>query len=301
MNQRWTAIIMAAGAGTRMRSSLPKVTHPIAGRPLVRHVIEAARAAGIDDVVAVVGVDAGAGAVRAAAGDSVRFAVQPQALGTGHAVECARDAAVGAECVLILNGDVPLVLPSTLRRLMAAIENGRADLAVLTAKVPVESYGFLDLDGDAVTRIIETKETEGIDRAEPRLINAGQYAVRASWLWPHLARIAPAPNGERYLTQLAAMAHDEGNPAVAVVAEAPGGVRHRSRGRHRRLRAGRPVRRAVVDHRRIDAGGRRRRGAVQPPAARHALVRRRPHRQLRRGEGLAAGPRHEDGPLQLHR
>ena len=225
MNQRWTAIIMAAGAGTRMRSSLPKVAHPIAGRPLVRHVIEAARAAGIDDIVAVVGVDAGAGAVRAAAGDSVRFAVQPQALGTGHAVECARDAAVGAECVLILNGDVPLVLPSTLRRLMAAIENGRADLAVLTAKVPVESYGFLELDGDAVTRIIETKETEGIDRAEPRLINAGQYAVRASWLWPHLARIAPAPNGERYLTQLAAMAHDEGNPAVAVVAEAPVEVR----------------------------------------------------------------------------
>lgn len=227
---RWTAVIMAAGQGTRMRSSLPKVAHPIAGRPIVRHVVEAAREAGVDDIVVVVGVDDSADAVRAAAGDGVRFAVQAEQLGTGHAVECARDAVGDTEYVLIMNGDVPLVLPQTLGRLMCAIPaaNGRdvgADIALLMAEVPVEAYGFIELDGDRVTRIIETKETDGIDRGELRHINAGQYAVRADWLWRHLPRIQPAPHGERYLTALAAMAYDEGNPAVAVVAEDPVEVR----------------------------------------------------------------------------
>ncbi len=216
---------MAAGAGTRMRSALPKVAHPVAGRPIVRHVIEAAREAGVQDVVIVVGPTSDTNLVREAAGEGVRFAVQSQQLGTGHAVECAREACAAAEYALILNGDVPLVLPETLRALMAAVEDQTTDLAILTAKVPVESYGFLELDGDRITHIIETKETEGVDRGELRHINAGQYAVRASWLWPHLARIVPAPNGERYLTALAEMAHTEGNPAIAVVTAEPIEVR----------------------------------------------------------------------------
>jgi len=210
-----------------MRSALPKVAHPLAGRPLVRHVIEAARAAGADDCVVVVGSGPEAAAVREAAGDGVRFAVQPQALGTGHAVECAREAAGDADCVLIMNGDVPLVLPETLRRLMAAIErtDDTPDLALLTARVPVEAYGYLELAGDRVTHIVETKESGDIDRDAHRPINAGQYAARASWLWSHLPKIAPAPNGERYLTQLASMAHGEGNAAVAVEAGDPVEVR----------------------------------------------------------------------------
>jgi bifunctional UDP-N-acetylglucosamine pyrophosphorylase/glucosamine-1-phosphate N-acetyltransferase len=223
MSGRWTAIIMAAGRSTRMRSSLPKVAHKIAGRPVVRHVVQAAFDAGIDDVVVVTGTDADA--VREASGAGVRFTVQAEPLGTGHAVLCARDAAASAEHILILNGDVPLVLPSTLQRLMAAVEDSTTDLALLTATVPVESYGFLELDHDRVLHIIETKEAEGIDRSEPRPINAGQYAVRASWLWPHLERITPASNGERYLTALAAMANGQGNAAIAVWAEEAAEVR----------------------------------------------------------------------------
>jgi bifunctional UDP-N-acetylglucosamine pyrophosphorylase/glucosamine-1-phosphate N-acetyltransferase len=208
---------MAAGQGTRMRSSLPKVAHPIAGLPIVRHVIEAVRAAGVDDAVVVVGADDAADAVRAAAGEGVRFAIQPQPLGTGHAVECARDAVGDAELVLIVNGDVPLVLPQTLRRLMDAVGDG-TDLALLTAEVPVEAYGFVELNEGRVTGIVETKGLAEIDPREVRRINTGQYAARAEWLWPHVSRITPAPNGERYLTRLAAMAYDEGNPAVAVEA-----------------------------------------------------------------------------------
>jgi len=225
--QRWVAVIMAAGQGTRMRSSLPKVAHPLAGVPVVRHVVEAARAAGVADCVVVVGADEGAAAVREGAGNGVRFAVQAEPLGTGHAVECAREAAGGAEFLLIMNGDVPLVLPATLRRLMAAVEDGGegAALALLTAEVPVESYGFLELREGRVMGIVETKERDETDRGEARPINSGQYAARSAWLWPRLARIAPAANGERYLTQLAAMAHDEGTPAAAIVAEEAAEVR----------------------------------------------------------------------------
>ncbi|HYM16173.1 MAG TPA: bifunctional UDP-N-acetylglucosamine diphosphorylase/glucosamine-1-phosphate N-acetyltransferase GlmU [Dehalococcoidia bacterium] len=221
---RWVAVIMAAGQGTRMRSSLPKVAHPLAGLPVVRHVIDAVREAGVRECIVVVGGDAAADAVRGAAGAGVRFAVQPRPLGTGDAVACAREAAGDATHVLIMNGDVPLVLPSTLRRLMAAVGDG-ADLALLTAEVPVEAYGFLELHEGRVTGIVEAKELTEIDPREPRPINAGQYAARAAWLWPRLARIAPAANGERYLTQLAAMAHDEGAPALAVAAAEAAEVR----------------------------------------------------------------------------
>ena len=225
---RWVAIVMAAGQGTRMRSALPKVAHPLAGKPIIRHVIDAALEAGVDECIVVVGTGDSADAVRDAAGAGVRFAVQAEPLGTGHAVACAREAAGDAPYILIMNGDVPLVLPSTLRRLMAAVSGRHGaspDLALLTAIAPVEAYGYIELDGDRVRCIAETKETAEIDRTEPRPINSGQYAVRADWLWPHVERIAPAPNGERYLTQLAAMAFDEGNPAVAVVAEETAEIR----------------------------------------------------------------------------
>jgi len=89
----------------------------------------------------------------------------------------------------------------------------------------VESYGYLRLDGDRITDIVETKSADGIDRGELRYINSGQYAARAPWLWSRLPRIGPAENGERYLTQLAAMAHAEHNPAVAVLTEHPEEVR----------------------------------------------------------------------------
>jgi bifunctional UDP-N-acetylglucosamine pyrophosphorylase/glucosamine-1-phosphate N-acetyltransferase len=217
----WVAVVMAAGAGTRMNSRTPKVAHDIAGRPIVRHVVECARTAGVAECIVVVSGGADAAAVRDAAGAGVRFAVQRQQLGTGDAVAQARAAAGDAEFVLILNGDVPLVLLQTLQRLMAAVEAPDApDLALLTACVPVEAYGVLDVTPDMrITAINETKGSEGIDRSESRYINAGQYAVRASWLWPRLDRIEAASNGERYLTALAAMANDEGNPGIAVVAE----------------------------------------------------------------------------------
>ena len=218
----WTAVILAAGQGTRMRSSLPKVAHPLCGWPVLRHVVEAARAAGVDDCVVVVGPESDA--VRDAAGAGVRFAVQAEPLGTGDAVRSARDTAGAASHILIMNGDVPLVQKETLRQLMAAIEDADTPMALLTARVPVEAYGIVEMAGDRVVRIVETKENE-IDRSEAHYINSGQYAVRAAWLWPRLEGIEPAPSGERYLTALAAAASAEGTPARAVTAADPDEVR----------------------------------------------------------------------------
>jgi bifunctional UDP-N-acetylglucosamine pyrophosphorylase/glucosamine-1-phosphate N-acetyltransferase len=236
MSARWTAVIMAAGQGTRMRSALPKVAHPIAGRAIVRHVVEAAHAAGVEACVVVVGTGPEADAVRAAAGQGVTFAVQAKMDGTGGAVAAARSAAGDTDCVLILNGDVPLVEAATLRRLMAAIDAGAPGgsnegvgpapaLALLTAEVPVEAYGYVEMEGGRVARVVETKEDAGFDRAAVRAINSGQYAARALWLWPHVDAIPVEANGERYLTHLAAMAHGEGNGAVAIAAADPAEVR----------------------------------------------------------------------------
>jgi bifunctional UDP-N-acetylglucosamine pyrophosphorylase/glucosamine-1-phosphate N-acetyltransferase len=217
---------MAAGQGTRMRSKLPKVAHPLAGRPILRHVIESVRAAGVRECIVVVSDRPEAAAVRAAAGDGVRFVIQVEPLGTGHAVAVARNAARGADFVLMLNGDVPLVLPSTLKRLMRALTRSSApNLALLTAEVPVEAYGYLEMEHGRVVRILETKHTARIDRTERRLINAGQYAARASWLWRAIGRIKPEANGERYLTALAAIAHGGGNSAIPIHAEEDAEVR----------------------------------------------------------------------------
>lgn len=222
---RWVAVIMAAGQGTRMRSALPKVAHAVAGRPIVRHVVEAARAAGAGDVVVVVGAGPEADDVRAAAGGAVSVAVQPKADGTGGAVAAAREAAGDAEFVLILNGDVPLVEAETLRRLMSAVSESPAVLSILTAEVPVESYGYVEMEQGRVARIIETKDEIAVDRTSIRAINSGQYAGRAAWLWPRVDAIPVEPNGERYLTHLASMAHADGNGAIAVSAADPAEVR----------------------------------------------------------------------------
>ncbi len=210
---------MAAGQGKRMRSSLPKVLHPLAGRPMVRHVIEAARQAGFRRCVVVVGSESDA--LRRAAGENVTFAVQAEPLGTGHAVAQTKDAAGNAEHLLALNGDVPLITAETLRRLARAHQEQNADLTFLTARVEqAGEYGCVERDGEGrVAAVVEAPErgeaTEGL--AE---INSGQYCFRAGWLWPRLAAIPKSSSGEHYLTSLIALAVQEGAALQAIEADA---------------------------------------------------------------------------------
>ena len=128
-----------------MRSSLPKVLHPLAGEPMLHYVVAAAREAGIANIVVVVGPDADE--VRSAAGDNIAFAVQAKRLGTGHALLQAQEAVGDAERVLVLNGDVPLITGETLQTLAKAHEETTADLTFLTAQVEdAGEYGCVQRD-----------------------------------------------------------------------------------------------------------------------------------------------------------
>lgn len=207
-----------------MRSSLPKVLHPLAGRPMVRHVVEAARGAGFRSCVVVVGQ--ASQSVREALGGGASFAVQDQPLGTGHAVAQAREAAGEAENVLVLNGDVPLIRPNTLVRLMQAHQEQGADLTFLTAQVAeAEEYGVVERDAEGrVVALVEAADRAGATEG-PAEINSGQYCFRASWLWPRLEVLPKSNGGEYYLTTLVTTAVSEGANLLALDAGDPDEVR----------------------------------------------------------------------------
>ena len=210
-------LILAAGQGKRMRSGLPKVLHPLAGRPLLAHVLDTARALRPAKVIVVHGH--GAEQVKQAFPDSgVHWVLQAEQLGTAHAVMQAMPQ-VGADAdVLVLYGDVPLVRAATLKRLLEAAREG---LAVLTAEPgDPAAYGRIVRDGTGrVKRIVELRDASPAERAI-REINAGFYALDARRLAGWLKRIDNRnAQKEYYLTDLVGLAVGEGTPVVAVKAE----------------------------------------------------------------------------------
>lgn len=213
--------VLAAGRGTRMRSALPKVLHPVCGRPMVEHVVRAAAALRPRRIAVVVGY--GAEQVqRALASEEwpLVFVEQPELLGTADAVARCREALADCTDVLVLNGDSPLVTPGLLRRLVDA--RGGAPLALVYARVP-DAGRFGRLVRDSAGRVIRIDESPPGYRGNPEQVaerNAGQYAFDARWLWEHVARVPRSESGEYYLTHLAAVAAAAGTPAVAVEAPA---------------------------------------------------------------------------------
>ncbi|MFN2494603.1 MAG: bifunctional UDP-N-acetylglucosamine diphosphorylase/glucosamine-1-phosphate N-acetyltransferase GlmU [Pseudonocardiaceae bacterium] len=214
-----TAIVLAAGEGTRMRSAIPKVLHPVAGRPLVEHAVRAA--AGLDPEHLVVVVGHGREAVQAhlrtvaeALGRAVRAAVQDQQHGTGHAVACALDI-LPAELsgpVLVSCGDVPLLDTATLAQLAA--EHHRAGHAVTVLSAVLEDptgYGRMLRDSSgAVTGIVEHRDATAAQRAITE-INSGIYVFDAEVLRAGLSRLGTANSqGERYLTDVVGLVHRDG-------------------------------------------------------------------------------------------
>ena len=210
-------VILAAGKGKRMHSDLPKVLHPLAGRPLLAHVIESARELGAENICVVHGH--GGEQVRAALdAPDLAWALQEPQLGTGHAVMQALphlDIAVSPAptFTLVLYGDVPLTRASTLRRLVAAA--GSDKLALLTAYLdnPLGYGRIVRVDG-RVVRIVEEKDADDAERAI-REINTGilvaPTAALARWL-PTLGN--RNAQGEYYLTDIVAMAVSEGMPVA---------------------------------------------------------------------------------------
>jgi bifunctional UDP-N-acetylglucosamine pyrophosphorylase/glucosamine-1-phosphate N-acetyltransferase len=210
-------IVLAAGLGKRMRSDLPKVLHPLAGRPLLAHVIDAARALAPRKIFVVHGH--GADKVRAAFPDSgVDWVLQAEQLGTGHAVLQALPQLSPDANVLILYGDVPLVRPATLKRLL---EGARGGLAMLTAELADPSgYGRIVRDAaQRVGRVVEQKDATASELAL-REVNAGFFCLSARRLAPWLSKIGnDNAQKEYYLTDLVALAVADAVPVVAVKAE----------------------------------------------------------------------------------
>ncbi|MCH9782309.1 MAG: NTP transferase domain-containing protein, partial [Gammaproteobacteria bacterium] len=149
-------VILAAGKGTRMKSDLPKVLHPIAGRPMVQHVVDAAGALDPDNTVLIYGH--GGDAVRqAVTGSRLQWAEQAEQLGTGHAVAQAMPH-VKEDMVLVLYGDVPLIRPETLKDFVASVDDNTLALMTLTLNDP-NGYGRIVRDGqNNVQRIVEQKD-----------------------------------------------------------------------------------------------------------------------------------------------
>jgi bifunctional UDP-N-acetylglucosamine pyrophosphorylase / glucosamine-1-phosphate N-acetyltransferase len=209
-------IVLAAGLGKRMRSSLPKVLHPLAGRPLLAHVLETARELAPRKIVVVHGH--GAEKVRAAFPDNhIEWALQAEQLGTAHAVMQAMPSISGNAEVLLLYGDVPLVRAATLKRLLLAAREG---VAVLTAELDdPAAYGRVVRDDSGrVARIVEQRDTSKAERAI-REINAGFYALSAKRLAGWLKKVGNRnAQKEYYLTDLVSLAVAEGVPVNAVKA-----------------------------------------------------------------------------------
>ena len=211
-------VILAAGQGKRMHSDLPKVLHPLAGKALLGHVIDAARAIGAERICVVYGH--GGEQVRTALdAPDITWALQEPQLGTGHAVLQAMPALSAAASrpasggTLVLYGDVPLIRASTLRRLIEAA--GANSLALLTAHLDnPRGYGRIVRVGGEVQRIVEEKDADDAERAI-REINTGilvaPTAALARWL-PTLGN--RNAQGEYYLTDIVALAVAEGMPIV---------------------------------------------------------------------------------------
>lgn len=208
----FTAIILAAGEGTRMRSALPKVLHPVGGLPMLGHVARAASAAGAARIATVVGPGRSdvTELVRRLAGDCVSFE-QVERLGTGHAVRMAKPAFAGqGQPTIVLFADNPLMRPETLGAVVARLQAG-ADMVVVGFEPDLpHGYGRLLMDGDRLSAIREEKDASADERAV-RLCNSGVMGFGAGVLDRLIDRIENRnAKGEFYLTDAVELANADG-------------------------------------------------------------------------------------------
>lgn len=206
-------VILAAGKGTRMKSSLPKVLHGLAGRSILEHVLRTADTLKATETVVVVGHGAEAVQASLKSYGSVKFVVQSPQLGTGHAVQQTEALLKGRRgTLLLLYGDVPLLQASTLSRLLEHHRTSNASATVLTTQFD-DPYGYGRIVRDEsgqIARIVEERDASGEQRLI-REINSGIYALELGPLFDALAHLASDNSqGEYYLTDLVAMYRKRG-------------------------------------------------------------------------------------------
>ncbi len=225
------AIILAAGKGTRMKSDLHKVLHPIAGRPMLMHLMDNVDALAPATKVVIVGDRAEQ--LEAALAGSAELAVQEPQLGTGHAVQQAEAALAGFDGnVLILYGDVPFVRTATMRAMVERLDADDAPAAVVLAFEPDDplQYGRVITDGDRVVKMVEHKDANEAERAV-RLCNSGLMAAKARDLFALLARVTDDNAAkEFYLVDIVNIANADGRHCAVTHAEPAevGGINSRA-------------------------------------------------------------------------
>ncbi len=224
MADGFTVLIMAAGRGTRMRSEVPKVLHPVCGKPMVEWVIDAARAAGADRSVVVTRPGDG---VAEGLREGIEVAEQAEGEGTGAAVLAARDKLDAGRAVVILSGDHPLLKAEEIAGLIETHQEEEAAATLLTTDgLDPAGYGRIVRGEDgAVERIVETKYTEGVPSEELaiREINLGTYAFQPAELLEALDQVE-LERGERYLTGVIPVFHEWGARIAAYLTHDVGGA-----------------------------------------------------------------------------
>lgn len=210
LDKKVDVVILAAGLGTRMKSSKPKVLHELLGKPMVEYILDAVKDLCQDPPVIVVGN--GADLVKETLGEKARYVLQEPQLGTADAVKYARDMLKGkSDIVLVANSDFPLITPETYREL---VEKHVASESVLTISTVVEEnprgFGRIVRDKNGkVCRIVEEKAASA-EELKITELNSNPYCFDADWLWESLDKIEKSAVGEYYLTDLVEIAYKEG-------------------------------------------------------------------------------------------
>ena len=212
-----SVIILAAGKGTRMRSNLPKVLQPLAGRPLLRHVIETAKKLNAANIITIYG-HGGDKVQQAFAQENVQWVEQAEQLGTGHAVKVTLPVLPRDGVSLILSGDVPCITQETLEKLLAVSRETGIGLVTLTLN-DAAGYGRIVRENNKIQAIVEHKDANDAQR-QIKEINTGIYCVSNAKLHQWLPKLSNKnAQGEYYLTDIVAMAIADGLEVASVEPE----------------------------------------------------------------------------------